>query len=150
MDVARGHIEISGSIIAQPLNHLTLRRPELLPELFFRRRAILTAIRSRSSCCIRLRWRNLMSQSLAWHKVAGFCLMHFPRFRKTRAIPLNVASSPYFASTDKIPLPGPIPSENVRKRLTGPNAAIHLPWIFMSEIPPNNSKRRYSSAERHR
>ena len=102
MDVARGHIEISGSIIAQPLNHLTLRRPELLPELFFRRRAILTAIRSRSSCCIRLRWRNLMSQSLAWHKVAGFCLMHFPRFRKTSGSRLNEQSCPHFASSDEI------------------------------------------------
>ena len=83
MHVARGLIRNRGSIIAQPLKNKTLRRPELLPELLVRRRAILAAIRARSSCCIQ-RWQGkLRSQSLAWHSVAGFCLRLFPCFRKT-------------------------------------------------------------------
>ena len=124
MLVARRHIEISGSIIAQPLRHITLRRPELHPELLLRRRAIVAAIRSRSSCWILLKQGNLRSQSLAQHNVTGFCLMLFPRFRKTLAILLNAASRPYFASEHKIPLASPIPGKTEGKRLTTSNAAI--------------------------
>lgn len=118
-----------------------MRRPELHPELLIRRRAILTAIRSRSSYCSELGRRNLRSQSLAWHNVAGLCLMHFPRFRKTLASPLNVASCPYFASADKIALSSPNPRENAKKRWTPSKAAIPGLWTFMSETWPNNSQR---------
>jgi hypothetical protein len=141
MDVARGYIEISGSIIAQPLRNLTLRHPELLPELLVRRRAILTAICARSSCCINLRQRNLRSQSVVWHNVAGFCPMLFPRFRKTPAIPTNVSCCPSFTSADKIPLRSPIPGKNLRKRLTSSKPAICVTGTFMSETSPNNSQR---------
>lgn len=72
----------------------------LLPELLVRRRAILTANGLRSSCCCCWKPRKRTPQSHAWHNVAGLCLMHFPRFRKTQTSRCDVQLHPQFTSWD--------------------------------------------------
>ncbi len=107
----------------------------LLPELLVRRRAILSAKGLRSSSCYCWNPRKRATQSHAWHNVAGLCLVHFPRFRKTQTSRCDMQSHPQFTSWNNRGTASRILAPHEKLRLTPSKTRIPIGLAGERQIP---------------
>jgi hypothetical protein len=137
ISLANRHIEISRSVIDSTAEDSICDARSLLPELLVRRRAILTANGLRSSCCCCWKPRKRTPQSHAWHNVAGLCLMHFPRFRKTQTSRCDVQLHPQFAGSYQTAVRSPVFwLKNNEKRFDEGRMGIFSRKEIVAELSP--------------